>query len=185
MQYDRMRTSLRHLGINNSNYRVLKLLPLVYVAWNSGRLSPERELRLVDLARNHFAIGADGEQILRGWLQERPVVEYFREGLHDLVLLAHAPDEYAFDTDELPSLLAFAEAIARTTAEAMDAPTSVTSGEEVALAEIARVLGVDDGESWGALIRELRVQPRTPSGASFGGATGVDKTRARLRPPNA
>jgi hypothetical protein len=156
-----MRKSLRHLGINDSNFRVLKLLPLVYVAWNSGRLSPEREERLVDLAHNHFAIGEAGERILRGWLQQRPGISYFKEGLHDLLLLAHAPDELEFDMDELPSLLAFAEAIARTTAEAMDAPTSVTPEEELALADMARELDVDEGESWAALIRELRDTPRT------------------------
>lgn len=166
MQRDQMRVSLRHLGINDSNYRVLKLLPLIYVAWSSGRVSAERESRLVDLAHNHFAIGVAGERVLRGWLNERPGFEYFQEGLRDLVLLAYAPDEYAFDTDELPSLLAFAEAIARTTAEAMDAPTSVTAGEEIALAEVARELGVDDGESWGALVEELRV--KTVTAGRFG-----------------
>jgi hypothetical protein len=126
------------------------------VAWTSGSISQERAERLVDLAHNHFAIGKHGERVLRGWLRERPNRAYFTEGLHDLVLLAYAPDEGEFDVEELPGLLAYAEAIARTTAEAMDAPTSVTEAEERALAEIARELGVDDGESWAALLRELQ-----------------------------
>ncbi len=71
------------------------------------------EERLVDLARNHFAIGDAGG-------------------------------------------LASSEAIARKTAEAMDAPTAVTPAEEQALLEIARELRVDDGESWAALLRELQ-----------------------------
>ena len=74
---------------------------------------------------------------------------------HDIVLLAYAPDEWEFEVDELPGLLAHAEAIARTTAKAMDAPSSVTENEEQALADIARELGVDDGESWAKLLREL------------------------------
>jgi hypothetical protein len=156
MQRDRMQRTLRHLGINASNHKVLKLLPLVYVGWTSGKISPERQERLVDLAHNHFAIGADGEQILRGWLAHRPNVAYFAEGLRDLLLLAQAPDEYTFEVEELPGLLAYAEAIARTTAEAMDAPTSVTEFEELALAEIARALCIDDGVSWAVLMRELR-----------------------------
>jgi len=155
MKRDRMQTTLRHLGIDDSNYKVLKLLPLVYVGWASGRLSPEREERLVDLAHDHFAIGKDGERILRAWLRHRPDIAYFKEGLHDILLLARASDESAFDMNELRSLLAYAEAIARTTAEAMDAPTSVTESEERALADIARELGVSDGASWGALVREL------------------------------
>ena len=156
MQLDRMKKTLQHIGINASNYKVLKLLPLVYVGWASGRISPLREERLVDLAHNHFAIGADGERILRGWIAEHPGTAYFMEGLHDILLLANASDEPEFDVDELQGLLAYAEAIARTTAEALDAPTSVTESEELALADIARELGIEHGESWGALVRELK-----------------------------
>jgi len=153
-----MKTTLKHLGVGPTNYKVLKLLPLVYVAWADGRLTPERAHRLVGLAHDHFRIGSDGERILREWLTRRPDAEYFREGLHDLVLLAYAPDEWEFGVDELPGLLAHAEAIARTTAAAMDAPSSVTANEEQALADIARELGVDDGESWARLLRELEPQ---------------------------
>lgn len=45
--------------------------------------------------------------------------------------------------------------VRRLLARAMDAPESVTEAEERALRDIARELGVDDGESWAALIREL------------------------------
>jgi len=38
----------------------------------------------------------------------------------------------------------------------LDAPTSVTEGEEFALTDIARELGIERGESWGALMRELK-----------------------------
>ena len=156
MLRDRLRRTFHHLHIDSSNYKVLKLLPLVYVAWAPGKISPEREERLVDLAHNHFAIGDAGERILRGWLRQRPDRTYFMEGLHDLLFLARAPDEWEFDVTELPGLLAYSEAIARTTAEAMDAPTAVTPAEEQALIEIAKELGVDDGESWAALLRELQ-----------------------------
>jgi hypothetical protein len=80
--------------------------------------------------------------------------------LHDIFRLTHAPDESEFDLDDPAALLAHAEAIARTTAEAMDAPTAVTAAEEQALADIARELGVDDGASWAALLRELEVPQR-------------------------
>ena len=47
MLRDRMSASLKHLGVNGSNYRVLKLLPLVDVAWSNGTVDDaeqEREL---------------------------------------------------------------------------------------------------------------------------------------------
>jgi len=156
---DGMQKTLHHLGINSSNYKVLKLLPLVYVAWASGNISPEQERRLVDLAHNYFAIGELGEHILRGWISHRPDAAYFKEGLHDILLLAHAPDEWNFGVDELQGLLAHAEAIARATAVALDAPTSVTASEERALTEIAAALGVTDGKSWATLLKELNVPP--------------------------
>ena len=40
----------------------------------------------------------------------------------------------------------------------MDAPTSVTPAEEHALAIIAAELGVEEGESWAALIRDLEAK---------------------------
>lgn len=170
MQHDRLRGTLRHLHINASNYKVLKLLPLVYVAWASGSLTAVRVERLVDLAHNHFEIGEAGERILRGWLEERPTREYFLEGLHDVLLLAHAPDEWQFDPSELRGLLAYSEAIARTTAAAMDAPTAVTPAEELALAEIARELQVEDGKSWAALLEDLKpavLDPNRPSASGI------------------
>ena len=156
---DQMRKTLHHLGVNASNYKVLKLLPLVYVAWSSGTIGTEQEQRLVDLAHNHFAIGELGERILRGWISHRPAPAYFKEGLHDILLLAYAPDEWDFGVDELQGLLAHAEAIARATAVALDAPTSVTESEERALTEVATALGITDGTSWAALLKELNAPP--------------------------
>lgn len=156
MLRDNLRRSLQHLGINSSNYKVLKLLPLIYVAWAKGKIEPAQEGRLLSLAHNHFQIGKSGEELLARWIRERPTKEYFLEGLHDVLLLANAPDESEFDLDELQGLLSHAEAIARTTAEAMDAPTAVHEEEERALETIAQELHVDDGKSWAALMRELQ-----------------------------
>ena len=158
MLRDNMRASLRHLGINDSNYKVLKLLPLIYVAWADGRIEPAQEERLLLLAHNHFQIGKHGEELLKQWIRERPSKKYIQEGLHDILLLALAPDDWTFDVDELQGLLAHAEAIARTTAEAMDAPTAVDADEEEALRVIARELHVDDGASWATLMAELKGQ---------------------------
>jgi hypothetical protein len=158
MQRDRLVTGLHHLGLKDANYKVLKLLPLVYVAWSNGAIAPEQETRIVELAHRHFQIGEWGEKILRAWLQERPSPEYFHQGLHELLLLSQAPDEWGFDVDELPGLLAHAEAIARTSARAMDAPEVTSESEEQALRELAAELGIDNGESWAELLMDLQKQ---------------------------
>jgi hypothetical protein len=70
--------------------------------------------------------------------------------------LARAEDDLEIDFSELPALLSYAEAIARSTAKALDQPTSVSPGEEAALEEVARELHIDHGESWAKLLAELR-----------------------------
>jgi hypothetical protein len=110
--------------------------------------------------QDNFHIGADGERILQGWLDRRPEKAYFQEGLRDIVRLAYAPDEWKFDVDDLRGLLAHAAAIARTTATAMDEPTAPSEADERALADLARELGIDNVETWGALVRELTEPPR-------------------------
>ena len=157
MSYDRVQTTLRLLGIDGSNYRVLELLPLVYEWWTSGEMNLERKLRLVQLAQEHFGIGEVGEQILCRWLRHCPNIADFNGGLNDILLQAHAPYKDAFEVDELPGLLAYAEALARNTAEAMDVPTGPVNEEAAALADIASEFGIVNGASWGALVREMRV----------------------------
>jgi hypothetical protein len=49
--------------------------------------------------------------------------------------------------------------VARSTAQALDQPTSVSPEEERALDEIARALHIDHGRSWAALLAELREPP--------------------------
>jgi hypothetical protein len=44
MLRDKLRRSLAHLEISPADYRVLKLLPMIYVAWADGRMEQvERE----------------------------------------------------------------------------------------------------------------------------------------------
>jgi hypothetical protein len=154
------------LGIDPSDYRVLKLLPLVYVAWADGRMEEVERSRLLELASRSFGIGLSGAQVLHEWLSAPPSHEYLRRALRDLLALARAPEEIDVALDELPALLAYAEGIARSTATALDAPWAVTAEEEAALAEIARLLNIDNGTSWATLLRELdSAQPSLPSPA--------------------
>lgn len=155
MELDRLRASLKHLKLDDSNYKVLKLLPLVYVAWADGRISPEQEDKLIELAHDHFQIGRRGEELLRAWIDKRPSTEYIQEALHEILLLAYAPDEWGFEVDELQGLLMHAEEIARYSANALGSPAAVGEQEKVALHKIAEELGVDDGETWAELLADL------------------------------
>jgi hypothetical protein len=152
---DHVRRSIQHLGIEPSDYRVLKLLPLIYVAWADGKMGNVRRERIHSFASRHFELSAHAMAVLERWLEAPPSAAYVREGLHDIYLLALAVDDGEFDFSELPSLIAYAEGVARSTAEALDQPSAVTEEQERALEDIAHELHIDHGESWGKLLREL------------------------------
>jgi len=155
MQRDKLKKSLEHLGIPLDDYRVLKLLPLIYVAWADGKMENVKIERIHYFASREYELSAAGITVLNGWLTKRPSHTYISEGLHDILLLAQASDDMEVDFSELPALLSYAEGIARSTAVALDHPGAVSVAADKALEEIARELHIDHGESWAQLLSEL------------------------------
>jgi hypothetical protein len=156
MERDHMRNALERLGIPPDDFRVLKLLPLIYVAWADGTIETEQQARIHDFAMRNYELSPAGIAILNRWLTHRPTHEYVKEGLHDIYLLALAEDDLEVDFTELPGLLSYAEAVGRSTARALDHPDGISHRSDEALEEVARELHIDHGESWGQLLDELR-----------------------------
>jgi tellurite resistance protein len=155
-----LRDSLSSLGITVQNHRVLMLLPLVYVAWADGRMEDVEIERIDEIAKTTLHLNKSGLDILDGWLEEQPAPDYFTQGLQDLFLLAQTEEgEPLVHPEELHDLLMHAEAIARATGHALDAPTSISPEEDAALHDIAAILGVDNGISWAKLLDELDAGP--------------------------
>jgi len=155
-----IRESLLQLGITPENYRVLMLLPLVYVAWADDLMEDVEIERIDEIARSRFLLGPTGLKILDGWLEEKPSNEYFQQGLEDLFMLAQTDTGVPFvQPEELHELLVHSESIARATARALDAPSSVSLAEQAALGDIAEALQVDNGMSWRQLLDELDAGP--------------------------
>jgi hypothetical protein len=155
MQRDKLKKSLERLGVPVDDYRVLKLLPLIYVAWADGKMETVKAERIHHFASTEYELSAAGVAVLNRWLTKPPSHAYIAEGLHDIFLLAEARDDLEVDFSELPALLSYAEGIARSTALALDRPAAVSSAADNALEEIARELHIDHGESWGKLLTEL------------------------------
>jgi hypothetical protein len=156
MENDKMRRSLERLGVLPNDYRVLMLLPLIYVAWADGKMEFVKKDRIRNYAAGEYDLSPAGAAVLNGWLSEPPTRAYIAEGLHDIYLMARAPDDIGMDLSELPAVLAYAEAIARSTATALDQPTAVSPSADRALENIARELHVDHGKSWTKVLDELR-----------------------------
>lgn len=154
MEADRMKRSLMHLGIPPADYRVLKLLPLIYVAWTDGKMDAAKKERIHSFAVQNYDLSASGAKVLEGWLEKQPSHDYIAEGLHDILLLAKAEDDLEVDFSELPGLLFHAETIATETGAALGRKHPSPEAEG-ALQEIAAELGIDHGESWAKLLEEL------------------------------
>jgi hypothetical protein len=163
MERDKMKRSFDRLGIPPADYRVLKLLPLIYVAWADGKMESVKKERIHFFASREYELSAAGIAVLERWLTHRPSHAYISEALHDMYLLATASDDLEIDFSELPALISYAEGIARSTARALDEPAAVSRNAERALEEIARELHIDHGESWGRLLKELGSTSRTPA----------------------
>jgi hypothetical protein len=155
MESDTMGRSFERLGIPPHDYSVLKLLPLIYVAWADGKMEFVKKERIQYYAAGEYDLSPAGMAVLDLWLTKRPTHAYIAEGLHDIYSLALADDDIEVNFSELPALLSYAEAIARSTAKALDQPAAVSADADRALEEIARELHIDHGESWAKLLDEL------------------------------
>jgi hypothetical protein len=67
-----MRRPLQYLGIPLKDYRVLKLLPLIYVAWADGKMELVEKERIHFFAARQYDLSAAGMAVLEHWLDVRP-----------------------------------------------------------------------------------------------------------------
>jgi hypothetical protein len=155
MEHDKMKQSLERLGIHPADYRVLKLLPLIYVAWADGKMDQVKKERIHGFAAREYELSAAGVAVLERWLSTRPTPAYIAEALHDIFLLAQANDDIEIDFSELPGLLFYAETIATEAGNKLSPTGHASPSAEEALAEVARELHIDHGESWAKLLEEL------------------------------
>lgn len=155
MIIDRYRKDLSRLGVEPSHAEVLKLLPVVHVAWADGKMERIERLRIRRLAQEHFALDDVATEILEGWLTTAPPPQLVADGLAVLTHLAMADDDPSVEMEELPELVASCEWIARSRTGAVDAPWAVGDAEDAAIQDVAAQLGVDVGHTWTRLWREL------------------------------
>lgn len=155
MEADRLKRSLLHLGIPPEDYRVLKLLPLIYVAWADGKIDNVKKERIHLFAARSYDLSASGVAVLNRWLTERPTHEYIAEALKDIFRLAEARDDMEIDFSELPGLLFYAETVATAAGAALGRGQHASPEAEKALQEVAHELQIDHGESWAKLLDEL------------------------------
>lgn len=148
-----LNAALDELGVDEDNFRILGLLPLVYVAWADGKVhSTERSL-IHRLAKMNGWLGEDGDSLLSEWLDEPPTEAYVHQGLEVLRTLGAQTRGLGvgLGEDSLQSLVAYCRDVAGAAGGMFGLHDPITDAEEAALNQIAEALGVDSGASWQAI----------------------------------
>ncbi len=141
---------LEQLGVDKNNFRVLGLLPLVYVAWADGKVRRAERSLIQRVAMQHGWLGDGGAELLAGWLETPPSSEDVHAGIEVLRSLASEDRGLgvAVSVDSLRSLVSYCRDVATAAGGYFGLHNPIDDTEEQALAEIARAFDIDDGQTW-------------------------------------
>jgi hypothetical protein len=195
MRNDPSNIHLDALGIHRGNMRALLLLPIVHVAWSSGR----RDLAALDVllegAAERAHLDAECLRLAQSWLRREPALEQVMAGLEQLEELSRAADEPLFGSSDVLSAVVWASSAAQLDREASGLGQGpVSTGARRSIRELEACLGVDIGDLWADILAELgdelprsgnRLPPRfqmAPDSTRSLAAANVVPTLADLTP---
>ena len=90
MASEALTRELNYLGIDESTFAVLALLPLVQVAWADGTIQEQERTLILGLADEQWKLAPDAHDLLESWLLHPPSEDYITRGRRALVALAEA-----------------------------------------------------------------------------------------------
>ncbi len=150
--------SLHYLGIDETNCRVIALLPLARVAWADGGVQPAERTAILTIARQGGFVDDETARTLEGWLTNAPSDAYFARGSTVIVALAKRGGglDSGLDASTVEAVLGYCEVVARAAGGLFGLAFAVNAAERQALADIAEALRVDpNDESWTDLTKEM------------------------------
>ncbi len=144
---------LAELKIPREAYRVVTLLPLVYVAWADGKIQQEERKLILQIAAERGMLESGGREILERWLTIAPSPTELKTNLTILNELSRGRGEMAdsFDADGLQLLLAWCQDVADAAGGMLGLVPARRESELVALKSIAAALDIRNAKGWQAL----------------------------------
>jgi tellurite resistance protein len=145
---------LKELRVPREAYRVVSLLPLVYVAWADGKIQKgEREL-ILRIALERGMLDDGGEEALARWLSEPPSKQQLKANLAVLNELARSDRrlQEEFGADEEQLLLAWCQDVADAAGGLLGLKSARTDAERAALKTIASALDMNSATQWRAAL---------------------------------
>ena len=152
-----LKKALSQFGIDESNFRVIGLLPLVYVAWADGTIQTA-ERRLIEKAGRQKGWLNDASQpVLDAWLSTPPSKTEFETGMQ---LLRGLIDQQrglgsSMSAQQLPDLIDLCADVSESAGGMFGMRDAICDDERVALTDVARALLLDTAEPvWDELSRD-------------------------------
>jgi hypothetical protein len=140
---------LRELRVPREAYRVVSLLPLVYVAWADGKIQKSERDVILHIARERGFLDHGGEDALARWLSEPPSKQQLKADLAVLNELARSDRKLKeeFGADE-QLLLAWCQDVADAAGGLLGLKSARTDAENAALKTIAGALEMRNATQW-------------------------------------
>jgi cytochrome P450 len=157
-------TTMRELSIDKDSFRVLGLLPLVYVAWADGSMQRAERSRIRKIASDKGWLTGSAGEILDGWLESAPEAEYAEKGFALLQALADKKRGVgaSLTTHSLEELLSLCVDVAEAAGGFLGLGESVSDDETQALGQVAEALGVASADGWRELVESIEESPEAP-----------------------
>lgn len=145
---------LEELRVPREAYRVVTLLPLVYVAWADGRIQAAERNLILRIAGERGLLEHGGAEALERWLADPPTKEQLRADLGVLNELARSNRGLAaeFGADEHQLLLAWCQDVADAAGGLLGLRSARRAAELDALKTIAAALDIGGAKQWRAAL---------------------------------
>jgi len=133
-------------------YRLVMLLPIVYVAWADGQIHARERRLILKVAEEHGLLANGGRPTLEHWLSVAPTESQLRTNLAVLNQLCNSHDGLAdeFDADCAQMLIAYCQDVADAAGSILGLNSPRSEAEQFALKTITSALEMHRARNWRA-----------------------------------
>ena len=143
---------LAELKIPRDNYRLVMMLPLVYVAWADGRIQAAERKLIMQIAADRGLLENGGRETLEHWLSIAPSAARLQTDLGVLNELcsSRSTTDDEFDADCSQLLIAYCQDVSDAAGGLLGLTSARHESEQAALKMIATALDSSNARSWRA-----------------------------------
>ena len=143
---------LAELKIPRENYRLVMMLPMVYVAWADGRIQAAERKLIMQIAADRGLLDKGGRETLEQWLSVAPSTARLQTDLAILNELcsSHSKTDDDFDADCSQLLIAYCQDVADAAGGMLGLKSARNEPEQAALKLIATALDIKNARNWRA-----------------------------------